>query len=226
MRINLFFWMLLFLWGCGPDPIPAPQASTLIAPTNLNECTTAAAINEQERQVRFEWTIALNTDSYELVIENSLTNMRYGKSTSLLTESITLPSGAPYRWYVNSTSLLSTEVSKSQVWQFYLEGSAETTFFPFPAVLKAPENEVIVALDSEGKITFLWEGHDLDQDIDRFDFYIGKTMDDLVKEKEGLTESQTSLNLEPGTTYFWQIVTIDDENNTSKSEIFRFEIED
>ena len=51
-------------------------------------------------------------------------------------------------------------------------------------------------------------------------------MDDLVKEKEGLTESQTSLNLEPGTTYFWQIVTIDDENNTSKSEIFRFETED
>lgn len=225
MRKDFFFWLVLLLWSCGPDPIPAPGASILIAPANLNECTTATAINDLERQVRFEWTSALNTDNYELIIENSLTNKRYSKATSLLTESITLPGGAPYCWYVNSYSLLSSEVSESQVWQFYLEGNTESTFFPFPAVLIAPENEAILTLDTDASLTFLWEGHDLDQDIDRYDFYIGRTSDNLVKEKEGLSNSQTTINLEPGTTYFWQVVTIDDESNASKSEIFRFQTE-
>ena len=145
------------------------------------------------------------------------------KKTSLLTETVILARGKPYRWYVNSTSLLSTEVSKSQVWQFYLEGNSEETYFPFPAELHEPKNQSIVILDASSTITFLWEGHDLDQDIDRFDFYIGTTKNDLVKEKEGLKVEQTTINLDTGTIYFWQVVTFDEVNNASKSQIFSFQ---
>lgn len=226
MKFNLFLLITLILLSCGPDPIPEPEPSSLIAPVNLNECTTAIVLNDLERQVQFEWTMALNTDSYQLVIENSLTNIKYGKTTSLLKESVILPSGAPYSWHVNSTSLLSPEVGKSQVWQFYLEGSAEETFFPFPAVLETPENKSTVTLSDSGSIIFLWKGHDLDQDIDRFDFYIGKTEDNLVKEQEGLKDEQISLTLDNGVTYFWQVVTFDRQNNASKSQIFSFKTAD
>ena len=222
MKVNFFLLMILIFWGCGPEPIPDPEAPTLIVPANLNECNTAIVLNELESQVKFEWTNALNTDSYELIIENSLTNIKLIKKTSLLTESVILASGKPYRWYVNSTSLLSTEVSKSQVWQFYLEGNSEETYFPFPAELQEPKNESIVTLDASSTIAFLWKGYDLDQDIDRFDFYIGTKKNDLIKEKEGLKVEQTTINLNTGTSYFWQVVTIDKVNNASKSQIFSF----
>ena len=94
MKFNLFLLITLILLSCGPDPIPEPEPSSLIAPVNLNECTTAIVLNDFERQVQFEWTMALNTDSYQLVIENSLTNIKYGKqllySKSLLYSPVVL----------------------------------------------------------------------------------------------------------------------------------------
>ena len=66
----------------------------------------------------------------------------------------------------------------------------------------------------------------LDQDIDRFDFYIGRTEDSLVKEQEGLKDEQITLTLDNGITYFWQVVTFDSENNASKSQIFSFQTVD
>lgn len=223
MRSNFLAIIFVFLWGCGSEPIPEPEPTQLIAPANLNECTTASVLNELERQVRFEWTIALNTDSYELVVENALTNKKYGKSSSLLTESLILPSGAPYRWYVNSESLLSSAIAKSDVWQFYLEGTPNSSFIPFPAVLSQPDHQSIVELDAEGKVSFLWEGHDLDQDIDRYDLYLGTDEENLILNKEGLTASQVLISLDSGTTYFWQVFTFDLEANVSKSEVFSFQ---
>jgi hypothetical protein len=216
----------LLFWDCTTKSVPEPEASILIAPANLNECKTATSINAFEKQVKFEWTLALHADSYELVIENTLTNAKITKTSSLLTESIVLPSGAPYRWYVNSKSLLSTAVGKSSVWQFYLEGSPEESHLPFPAVLTFPENNASVDLDATGELIFLWEGHDLDQDIARYAFYLGTAEDALELIEEGLISSQVSVNLNSGTTYFWQVWTYDSEKNASKSEVYSFQTSD
>ena len=64
MRLRIYFLSLILFWSCGPEPIPEPQATILIAPTDLNECTTATVLSETESQVKFQWTLALNTDSY------------------------------------------------------------------------------------------------------------------------------------------------------------------
>jgi len=226
MRLRIYFLSLVLFWSCGPEPIPEPQATILIAPADLNECTTATILSETERQVKFQWTLALNTDSYELVVVNTMTNARYGKTSSLLTESIVLPSGAPYRWYVNSKSLLSTAVGKSSVRQFYLEGSQDESHLPFPAVLLRPENQSTVDLEGSGDFSFDWEGHDLDEDIESYAIYLGKSEDDLELVQEGLTVSQLSLSLDTGERYFWQIITLDSERNTSKSEVYSFQTTD
>ena len=157
MRLCIYFLSLILIWSCGSEPIPEPQATVLIAPADLNECTTALVLSETERQVKFQWTLALNTDSYELVVVNTLTNARYEKTSSLLTESIVLTSGASYRWYVNSKSLFSSAVGKSSVRQFYLEGSQDESYLPFPAVLLRPENQSIVDLESSGDFLFDWK---------------------------------------------------------------------
>ena len=44
-----------------------------MAPKNLESCANAVRINDTDRQVRFEWTEALNVDQYELIVENSIT---------------------------------------------------------------------------------------------------------------------------------------------------------
>jgi hypothetical protein len=226
MRLCIYFLSLILIWSCGSEPIPEPQATVLIAPADLNECTTALVLSETERQVKFQWTLALNTDSYELVVVNTLTNARYGKTSALLTESIVLTSGASYRWYVNSKSLLSSAVGKSSVRQFYLEGSQDESYLPFPAVLLRPENQSIVDLESSGDFLFDWEGYDLDEDIMSYAVYLGKTEDNLDLVQEGLTVSQLSLSLDTGERYFWQIITLDSEGNTSKSEVYSFQTAD
>ena len=70
---RLALLLLVLLIGCGPDPIPDPQPADLISPSNLDTCTTASRVNDFESQVRFQWTAPLHSDSYELVIQNSIT---------------------------------------------------------------------------------------------------------------------------------------------------------
>ena len=225
MRLIVFL-LFLFFWNCGPPPIPEPQPARLILPSNLDRCTTATSLNSNESQVRFQWAASLDTDNYELVVINTQTNRKYSKSTALLTETKILPKGAPYQWYILSKSILSTVQTKSEVWQFYLEGNPETSHLPFPAQLITPDHDAQIDLDSSGDLTFIWEGNDLDQDIERYDFYLGTSAEELILEKENLTTSQLTLGLEIGITYYWQIKTSDSEGNSSLSQIYRFETVD
>jgi hypothetical protein len=117
-------------------------------------------------------------------------------------------------------------VGKSSVRQFYLEGSQDESYLPFPAVLLRPENQSIVDLESLGDFLFDWEGYDLDEDIVSYAVYLGKTEDNLDLVQEGLTVSQLSLSLDTGERYFWQIITLDSEGNTSKSEVYSFQTAD
>jgi len=224
MRYLAFFLSFIF-FSCGPDPIPVPEPSLLIAPSNLNICNTASRINDLERQVRFQWTAPLNTESYNLVVQNTLTGEQQTITTSLLTESIILTSGAPYQWYVISKSSLTGEEGKSSIWYFYLEGNPQASHFPFPALLLAPSDELIVSLNAINAFTFEWEGNDLDNDIQGYDFYLGTSSSFLNKEREAITSQQVTLVLISNTIYFWQIISKDLQGNRSTSEIYQFQTE-
>jgi hypothetical protein len=85
------------------------------------------------------------------------------------------------------------------------------------------KNQSTVDLEISGNFSFDWEGYDLDEDIESFAIYLGKSGDDLELVQEGLTVSQLSLSLVAGERYFWQIITLDSEGNTSKSEVYSFQ---
>ena len=222
MRYIAFF-LLSFFFSCGPDPIPVPEPSLLLAPSNLNTCNSATRINDLERQVRFQWTATLNTESYNLVVQNTLTGEQQTITTYLLTESIVLTSGTPYQWYVISKSSLTLAEGKSSIWHFYLEGNPQESHFPFPAILLVPSDELIVSLNASNAFTFEWEGNDLDNDIQRYDFYLGTSSSSLNKEREAITSQQVTLVLIPNTIYFWQIISKDLQGNQSTSEIYQFQ---
>jgi hypothetical protein len=222
---KLIVLCLLFIWGCGPDPIPDPDAVLLIAPENLNSCTTASRINETERQVRFQWTVALHADNYELIVQNSNTQERFTSNTELLNASIILPSGANYRWSVRSKSTLTPVTTDSQSWQFYLEGDPQTSHFPFPAQLKVPEDEAEISLNAANSFLFQWEGADLDEDIISYDFYLGQEPNLLRLHQAAISNSQITIELSSGSTYYWQIITRDAQQNESSSMVFVFQTE-
>ena len=220
---KVFLLMILIVLGCGPDPIPDPESVFLIAPDNLESCTTASRVNDLERQVRFQWTAALNTEQYELVIENTLTNQQFRSTTYLLNVSVILPAGAPYRWFVRSKSSLTTVTADSQSWSFYLEDSPEESHFPFPAKLIFPENNSTVTLNASGETLFSWQAKDLDEDIESYQLYIGNNEDQLSLKREGILQTQTSEMLEENSEYFWQVITIDQNQNQSRSKVFSFQ---
>ena len=220
---KVFLFMILIYISCGPDPIPDPESVNLVAPNNLESCTTASRVNDLERQVRFQWTAALNTDQYELIIENTVTNQQFRSSTYLLNVSVILPAGAPYRWFVRSKASLTTVTADSQTWSFYLEDSPEESHFPFPAKLISPENNSTVTLNVSGEVLFSWQAKDLDEDIESYQLYIGNSEDKLSLKRDGILQTQTSEILEENSEYFWQVITIDENQNQSQSKVFSFQ---
>ena len=220
---KLALFVILLMGSCGPDPILDPEGANLVAPENLNSCTTASRISSTESQVDFQWNAALYADSYEVIVNNRITKEQFNLSTNLLKGSLVLPSGAPYSWFVRSKSTLTPIITNSEIWQFYLEGTPAESYFPFPATLLFPEHESEINLNSNGSVLFQWEGNDLDNDIVSYSVYLGTDFDQLELMKEGILISQTSLDLNANTLYFWQVVTLDQSQNQSFSEIFSFQ---
>ena len=81
-KFSVCFSIMFFY--CVSDIALDPESVSLISPKNLESCTNAVRINDTDRQVRFEWTEALNVDQYELIVENSITKEKFISNTPLL----------------------------------------------------------------------------------------------------------------------------------------------
>ena len=68
-----------------------------------------------------------------------------------------------------------------------------------------PLNNSSVSLTNENQILFRWKGLDLDNDIESYDFYIGVQDENLNLEKEDLSTSQISIQLDSNSTYFGKL---------------------
>ncbi len=171
--------------------------------------------------INFGWEEAQNTDSYEVFVRNSITQTEQKKSADLTSTTFTLDRGAPYSWWVVSSSDASAVDTKSKVWSFYLEGIQQETFLPFSAQLNNPQDEQEVMLSS-GEINLQWTGSDLDNDIAYYQVYIGTGAAQMSLVQDNQITSSYSALLDVGQTYFWQIITIDQRGNKSQSAIQSF----
>lgn len=210
--------LLLMLVACKKEVIPDPESALLLGPENNNNCTTAIRVSDQQSQVNFSWQESLHTDEYELVVRDILTNVDQKKLTLRFSSSIVLESEKQYSWWVNSKSLQTENIAKSQVWTFYIEGIPTSSHFPFPAKLVSPENNTQVSLEN-GVLTLRWEAVDLDNDVVDYDVYLGPDPDDLELAVEKLTTNSISVTLIPDRYYFWKVATRDKKGNVSNSDI-------
>ncbi len=208
---------------------PAPTAATLSKPEKDNACVPVSTTSTTG-VVRFEWAASQNTDSYTVVVANSLTKTEKKSTVSTTETTLILDRGAPYSWWVLSGATGRTATTKSEVWGFYLEGVQQQNHAPFLAKLINPVNGGLgFTAFNTNYVEFTWSGSDLDNDISHYQFHLGTSTSTLKLIKDNITHTNSetqSFNTLPaegkGKTYYWRIITVDKKGIESLSEIHSF----
>ena len=221
IKTHTSFFVLILIFSC-KEQIPDPEKVVLINPENNNTCLFSNS-NSNFAEVEFSWTESKHTDTYDLIIENQITNENNSKTTNLTTFQVTLERGAPYSWYVVSKSDSSQNISLSEIRIFYLYAQSQLSHFPFPAKLIYPLNESI--LNSVNTVTFQWEGYDLDGDIENYDLIIENASNAEEIKYEKILIEELDIELQNGNIYLWKIISRNNENKISTSVTSNFELD-
>lgn len=224
-KYQILAGMLLLLTGCSKDDVPkVPKAVNLVFPENNSECIAGIPRSQTTSEVEFVWEAAAHAARYELTVTRIGSGDLETLITSNLRGSLVIDMGAPYSWQVTARNASGQEGLPSESWQFYNAGS-ETTYPPFPAVIKSPVSGQSVTPDKSGEVLLLWSGADADDDLAEFEVYIGTSATSLALQAT-LTSGQTdySAPVVSGTFYFWEILSRDAEGNTSRSGVYSFRV--
>jgi hypothetical protein len=214
---SLIFTLILLI-SCESESFNVPGKTTLISPENVQTCETGVSISDTQSEVTFSWSESEYTDYYDLNIINLNSNLVIWSSKNKLTsDKVVLVKGQPYSWKVNTRNSEVSEITSSDTWKFYLGGLGVINFAPYPAALLAPNNSSTLERNSNGEITFKWDGSDPDDGDDLvYTLYV-----DTIDGKQTPAASQTDLSvktlnvaLDAGSTYYWRIKTFDGKNNS------------
>jgi hypothetical protein len=200
-----------------PPPPDPPLKTTLITPANQTECLDG-------EDVEFTWNESENTDSYNIVVKNLLTNAESANlNTTSKMATIKLEIGQPYSWYVISTNSDSSETATSDTWKFYLKGEQTSNYAPFPADFISPKSEATV---SKGDIKLEWSGSDANaSDNLTYDIYLGTSNPPSSTIKSNHTGSSLNHTISENGTYYWKIITKDNQGSNSDSGVSMFKVE-
>lgn len=223
MKKIIYIYILLTAFACSKNDTPnSPEAVVLLYPLENSECTTGENINQTTRIVTFEWEASKYTDSYELTVENSSTNSSQVVSTSETSVELPVEKGVPFSWSVISENTDVEITATSEIWKFYNAG-AQTSYAPFPAEILYPSSGESVFKDTNNEVTLIWEGADVDSDIDGYEVYFSNSNPPTVLvETTNDTTEELGVAVSSGTIYYWQIKTLDLEGNSSTSGVYSF----
>ena len=205
-----------------PVVINPPQAANLVFPNENSECTEGSNLTSTESTIIFNWNDSNNTETYQLVVKNLETQAITNYTSNVSEKSVTILRGTPYSWHIVSKNS-GTETAESPIWKFYNAGEAVSSYAPFPAELINPTYDVTLSAGTTN-VSLEWAGEDVDNDIKEYKILFGTTSTP-TDEAGSSTTNTLSVNVASGNTYYWRVVTIDDQNNTSESQIFKFNIE-
>lgn len=225
-KILIFSVILLLLVRCtseeGPAPIIADVA--LVNPLNNEICEQGINTNENRSRVFFEWEMAENAQSYDLVVndlESGENFITYEEIYDTRKE-LELIHNRAYEWYVISKHSESDDTGISPTWNFFFVGEPRENYAPFPANIISPEfGNVIQSMD--GNVSLQWEASDPDQDTLSFTIFIDE-IDGMQTPDESLTNIQSTsidVQLESGKNYYWRVRS-SDGNSSSYSQIYTF----
>ena len=221
----LLICLILSLYSCKKDDGPGtPEGVRLIFPENNSECIDGIVISQNSSEVLFQWQPADNASNYELAVSRIGSNIVERLLTANTSASVVLDRGAPYSWSVTARNASGTEGPASDTWQFYNAGSV-LSYPPFPATILAPASGSSVVANSSGQITLEWGGADVDGDLAGYEIFFGTDAGNLQRiASPGSAQSSLDVDVSSGAIYFWEVLSIDSEGNTSRSGIYSFRI--
>ena len=228
MRKNLIYIILslivLIQINCSNDSGPKdPLAPNLISPNNNEACFDGTILNDTQSSVDFQWSASENAVSYEVVVNNlaNQTSQVYGSGTNQL--NITLTNAEPYSWSVNALGEDGTTPASSQTWKFYLAGKNIINYAPFPPELLSPRSGGNLT-PVNGIVLLSWNCTDVDDDLESFEVYLdnsnGTTLLKTITYETLTTEIE--VEVENNKDYYWKIVAIDSNGNSSSSGVYGF----
>lgn len=202
------------------EMVSSPTVTTLIFPQDNTECNEGTIVSDFESEVIFMWEDSPNNDSYTL----KLTNLNSGVSKVLETNLNEFPviilRGVPYSWSVISEVENNPETVESETWKFYNAGLSSENHPPFPAEVISP---VMGSSIDSGSIVLRWQSSDVDNDIASHNILID-TVNPPISEISGSSDNFINVDVAEGQIYYWRVITIDVEGNTSNSEVFQFKV--
>lgn len=229
MRTTGYIFLIalgLTLFSCGGDDSPSgpPEAPQLVFPVNNSECLEGEISAETPNisTIQFRWEASANASGYSLTIRNLNSGVTISESTTSTSVPVALTRGTPYSWSVRANSE-TTSSPESATWKFFNAGEGISSYAPFPADLIYPKSGSTINLDSSGSLELRWEGADVDNDIAEYEVLFD-TQNPPVTNIGGNGPAQSLMvdALQPGTTYYWRIITTDEAGNSSTSEVSQF----
>ncbi len=221
--------ILLLLLGCGknkssnPGPASPPGAASLVFPDQNSICISGSIISPKQSSVQFKWNAGNYTDSYVVVTKDLLTGDTVASPATQTQINITLNANTPYSWCVISRSAKTSTIAQSVVWKFYNSGAGVTSYAPFPADGLNPGNGQYVTVPPSGTITLSWQGTSVDNDIVGYDIYFGTTTTPPLYKSGNTSMSISNIPVKTQSKYYWKVVTHDNNNNTSATEVIEFD---
>ena len=234
MRTYKYLTIIVFgflILGCGgggddDDPTPTkkpPEAAILIEPAQNSECNQGANITATKSDITFEWRTAANTDLYELNVKNLKTGVSKSYTSNTNIKVVNLDRGTPYSWKVISKSNSVSQTASSSIWKFYNAGDGIKSYPPFPAEIIAPTMGAFVTA-SNGEVDLEWIGSAIENNIVGYDIYFSTVNPPSLYKTNHINSQLTDVVVSSNTIYYWEIVTKDDNGNSSDSGIYNFKI--
>ena len=227
-KIIFSLFTIIIFAGCGggksadkgETPVPVPGKSTLVSPAQNELCTQGTVISATQSTVTLKWSAATNTDNYEIDLKNLDDGTTISQTTVNTQLDVTLNRNAPYSWSVVSKSKNPVTV-QSDVWKFYNSGLSVVSYAPFPAEIVTPAMKQTVTV-TNSKITLVWNGSDVDNDIVNYDVYLSDSPTPGLLQNNVGESTLKDVAVSAGKIYYWKIVTRDSKGNTSDSGVYQF----
>ena len=224
---NYFYLMILILSiSCSKDPaeVSNPTSFELIAPANNETCLEGSIINDNQKEIVFQWGGSTNATSYSLDIINLTTNVGQTLQSNGTSLSVKLTSAEPYSWKVIASGGEGSKSATSDQWKFFLAGDEVVNYAPFPPELISPRPSATIDVNSLNEIVLNWTCSDVDNDIVTYKVYLDTTDGSTLVRELDYVQNNTELgvDVDTGGNYFWKVIAVDGEGNSSSSGVYSF----
>ncbi len=224
---NYFYLMILILSiSCSKDPaeVSNPTSFELIAPANNETCLEGSTINDNQKEIVFQWGGSTNATSYSLDIINLTTNVGQTLQSNGTSLSVKLTSAEPYSWKVIASGEAGAKSASSELWKFFLAGDEVVNYAPFPPELISPRPSATIDVNSLNEIVLNWTCSDVDDDIVTFKVYLDTSDGSTLVRELDYVQNNTELAVDVDTdgNYFWKVIAVDGEGNSSSSGVYSF----